>query len=617
MKELHDYTRPGVTYEANVVQFEQAGMNVHGVSLGDEVQCIDYGFNPDAALRIQGRVIQIEVDELSPNTTTQLTIGQLRDSLTNRLMSMGQTLDQLTQNNRRVAEQMANMTTARYINELLGRINEEINATGGYSYFVPGEGVITYDTAVTDPLIGSEATKVVQIKGGSIRIADSKKPAFGGIDDWNWRSVFTSGSITADLVTTAHLVAGYIGDPNSDNYWDLDNQRIVMSSGYIGDNAKTYWDLATGELAIVNIAKNTWNNYDKMKFGQITFIDTSGWLNVITTQQTANGLSVGDGAHGEIVLVPNLPSNSTTWSNTSNVSGILSKSTLKLLSGCTASSGEKSGISLAPKNIDIHTIQGQTVNPGIVLTSQGTVHIGAIRSDYTTNNGSSVSSVTPALSVSTSPSNMINCKSSLEVWGWNYSSRISPTLGAGNGQVTLGSDGNDSSSKANLVVHGNATIYGNISVSGTKPRLVNTKNYGNRYLYAYETASPMFGDIGSGITDENGVCYVEINDMFSETARTDYSYQVFLQKCGDGDLWVADKTTSYFIVNGTPNVPFDWELKARQIGYDTLNMESDLLDPASMDNETISTEESALEIASYYDDYIEQLESIYSREVNG
>ena len=40
-----------------------------------------------------------------------------------------------------------------------------------------------------------------------------------------------------------------------------------------------------------------------------------------------------------------------------------------------------------------------------------------------------------------------------------------------------------------------------IKTTGTKNRVVPTENYSNRLQYCYETASPMFGDIGEGITD--------------------------------------------------------------------------------------------------------------------
>ena len=108
------------------------------------------------------------------------------------------------------------------------------------------------------------------------------------------------------------------------------------------------------------------------------------------------------------------------------------------------------------------------------------------------------------------------------------------------------------------------TIGGSLSVAGTKNRIIDTENYDTRKQYCYETATPYFGDIGSGCTDNTGKCYIDINDIFSETVNTGVEYQVFLQKEGQGDIWVEEKTDSYFVVRGTENLKFSWEIKAIQ-----------------------------------------------------
>ena len=112
-------------------------------------------------------------------------------------------------------------------------------------------------------------------------------------------------------------------------------------------------------------------------------------------------------------------------------------------------------------------------------------------------------------------------------------------------------------------------------INGTKSRLVETENYSRRLLYCYETPVPFFGDIGSGVIGDDGFCYVEIDDIFGETARTDFAYKVFLQKCGQGDLWVSKKVQTYFVVQGTPGLAFDWELKARQVDFADLRLENE------------------------------------------
>lgn len=117
------------------------------------------------------------------------------------------------------------------------------------------------------------------------------------------------------------------------------------------------------------------------------------------------------------------------------------------------------------------------------------------------------------------------------------------------------------------------TIGGSLSVAGTKNRIIDTENYDTRKQYCYETATPYFGDIGSGCTDNTGKCYIDIDDIFSETVNICVEYQVFLQKEGQGDIWVEEKTDSYFVVRGTENLKFSWEIKAIQRDYEFERLE--------------------------------------------
>ena len=210
---LEDYTLPKVTYEVNVVQAAMEGVDMHGVSLGDAVQVVDGKFD---GLRLTGRVMETTTDELA-GMVTLLTIGSVGVGLSGRVNNL---YDGVRSSVMQLAQ---SLSTAEYIDELLGRINAEINATGGYTYITEGQGIRTYDTAVTDPLVGSEASAVVEIKGGTMRIANTKTAQ----GEWNWRTVFTAGHVAADMVTAANITAGYIGSP-SGNYWNLDTGELTM-----------------------------------------------------------------------------------------------------------------------------------------------------------------------------------------------------------------------------------------------------------------------------------------------------------------------------------------------------------------------------------------------------
>jgi hypothetical protein len=119
---------------------------------------------------------------------------------------------------------------------------------------------------------------------------------------------------------------------------------------------------------------------------------------------------------------------------------------------------------------------------------------------------------------------------------------------------------------------GRVNVDGNVTVGGTKSRVVATEDYADRLLYCYETPSPLFGDVGEGTIAEDGLCYIQIDNILLETINTS-QYQVFLQKYGSGDCWVKERKGTYFVVEGTPGLSFGWELKAKQSDFDQLRLE--------------------------------------------
>lgn len=139
---------------------------------------------------------------------------------------------------------------------------------------------------------------------------------------------------------------------------------------------------------------------------------------------------------------------------------------------------------------------------------------------------------------------------------------------------------------------------GDLSVSGSKSRVVQTKDYNKRLLYCYETPSPMFGDIGEGQTDETGVCEIWLDDIFGETIDPDVKYQVFLQNYSEGTLRVTERNSMFFRVEGTPDASFGWELKAVQRDYDTMRLE-EYNEPERQDEDPINETYNYLESLLY------------------
>lgn len=112
-----------------------------------------------------------------------------------------------------------------------------------------------------------------------------------------------------------------------------------------------------------------------------------------------------------------------------------------------------------------------------------------------------------------------------------------------------------------------------ISTTGTKSRVIQTKDFSDILEYCYEMPTPFFGDIGSGKLDNDGISYIFIDEIFGSTINSICTYYVFLQKEGEGEIWVEEKNQNYFVVKGTPGLNFSWEIKARQREYEELRLD--------------------------------------------
>lgn len=218
---ITDYTRPRVTYEASVVQLARAGMNPHGVALGDEVVVVDREFGSDG-LRITARVVRQECNLLDP-TDTVLTIGNISDKLSGQLADLSRQVSEVAE---QVASASSYQSSTEYVSRLLERINDEANATGGFTYITEGQGIRTYDVAVTDPLVGTEASSVVEVKGGTIRIANTKTAQ----GQWEWKTIFTSGYVNAEVIRAIGLLTGshVEVDTNGVHIYDQNGTEVAL-----------------------------------------------------------------------------------------------------------------------------------------------------------------------------------------------------------------------------------------------------------------------------------------------------------------------------------------------------------------------------------------------------
>lgn len=154
-------------------------------------------------------------------------------------------------------------------------------------------------------------------------------------------------------------------------------------------------------------------------------------------------------------------------------------------------------------------------------------------------------------------------------WGNTFESNVSIV----NHRTTASGAGFISWEKSSF--HKMVTCFEGLNVVGSKNCLQSTEHYGDRLINAYETMGYYFGDVGSGVTDETGICYCEIEDKITELLNTDIPYQVTTQPYTEVNkpLAVIKRTPTYFIVKGEPNIEFGWELKGKRRGYESVRAE--------------------------------------------
>ena len=230
---LKTRTTPTVSYTADVTALGQAGYDPEGTDVGDSVQIIDTSFA--TPLRLEGRILQIEEDLAGSLADTKITLGNIRQTYTQRLAAQQQALDKLVSNSG--AWNSAAGGTGPYMKDLIDRINQIMNATGGYTYLKPGQGIYVYDKPEDQ-----NPTQCIHIGGGYWRIADHKK-ANG---DWDFRSLANGKGLFADTIFT-----GRLSDAAGLNFWDMDTGEFSLSArSAVG--GKTVQEYADGALSDAN-----------------------------------------------------------------------------------------------------------------------------------------------------------------------------------------------------------------------------------------------------------------------------------------------------------------------------------------------------------------------------
>ena len=107
-----------------------------------------------------------------------------------------------------------------------------------------------------------------------------------------------------------------------------------------------------------------------------------------------------------------------------------------------------------------------------------------------------------------------------------------------------------------------------------KERVVRTP-LGNLQMNAMESPEPLFWDVGSGVCDSTGVCWIALRPEYAETiSRRAALRWVVTPTGGAGNLWV-EKLDSGALVHGGSGQRFDWMCAGVQRGFEGCYAEGD------------------------------------------
>ena len=274
--QLTKWSQPAVTYEIDAIQLAKAGLDATGIGKGDTIQVVDRLF--PVPLRLSARVSKIKENLLGSADDTTLTFGDVAPTLTRANRNVQNTVQQLWSSSG-LWDDAANLT-GPYLDGVIHGLNGKMNATGGYTYLKPNEGLWVYDKPLRADGSDADASMVIQIGGGSFRIANQKNSD----GSWKWRTMGTGAGLVADVIIAGMLKGG-------SSWWNLDSGEIHFDKGVItgGDNS---WNLTTGNLTIRDGAIDISGYVD----GQYcrTRIDASG-VTITGNNGTAGGTMTDNG----------------------------------------------------------------------------------------------------------------------------------------------------------------------------------------------------------------------------------------------------------------------------------------------------------------------------------
>ena len=576
--------KPTVNITANMVLLQNTRQYknyavLEQVSLGDTIHCkhTKLGITTDA------RVISLKYDAIKK----KVTYVELGDFTYNYFSNVNSAIDRIEQVIRPNGTVMADKI-AGFIDGAATSLRAQYDVAKKQDVMaILFENLDEYSTLYGAMGLGTQGLMI-----SKTRTADGR--------GWDWTTAMTANGLLANII-----VAGILSDKTGKNYWNLDTGEFSLSAtGFTvdGKTAEDYFKDTWSQEDVFN--KLTQNGADQgiymkngilyinakfMKIGKITDSKGANYWDLDTGEFSLSSMATVGG--NKIALDEELDQQGVfnRLTNYGVSQGIILKNGQLYINASYIASGQLRVGGLNNQDGEILVYNGSN---GLIgsWNSSGFMSKGkyfAVDTDgqvYAT-----VFSCTKLKMAPTPLSDILNINTikstrSTVIQTAGYASGS----GASGMAIYIGKSGSEDSQETYEIIFGKnnvtnrITVYGNtyfqddMRVYGQKNRIVKTENYGERLMCSYETTSPMFGDIGTAVTDENGECVIEIDNLFYETVSTQIEYQVFLQKEGFGDIWISKKEPTYFVVEGSPNLKFSWEIKAKQKGYEYNRIESGL-----------------------------------------
>lgn len=227
-KKLEELSEFKVTYKCDVLVLNKLleDRAHEGIELGDTVAIIDKDIN----IRIRARVVERK-SYLNSTKPDEIVLGNFIEDYATQQAKIKSDLKSISNIINEQGQAITDLKNFDFYASIVQELNDRINATGGYVYISKdGQGLITYDKP-----IDKNPTKAIQLKGGAIRIANSKRSD----GTWNWTTFGTGDGFTADVINAGTL-----------------NANLVRTGILQDKNAKSFLNLDTGEFNFGDIIKS-------------------------------------------------------------------------------------------------------------------------------------------------------------------------------------------------------------------------------------------------------------------------------------------------------------------------------------------------------------------------